>query len=78
MRGLGVCDAMDDDTADLIRALCTRAGMIMEDVSVSALTISGADRAEIRAKLTLLADGAAAINALIAAASVLNRLSAPQ
>jgi hypothetical protein len=66
---------MDDDTADLIQALCTRAGMIMEDVSVEALTISGTDQVAIGARLTLLADGAKAISSLIAAASVLSRSS---
>jgi hypothetical protein len=66
---------MDDDTADLIRALCTRAGMIMEDVSVEALSVSGADQAAINARLTLLGDGAKAISALITAARILNHSS---
>ena len=34
---------MDEDTADLIRALLTRAGMIMEDASASALIGSKSD-----------------------------------
>jgi hypothetical protein len=33
--------AMDDDTADLVDALCTRIGTIMEDTSLVALTIGG-------------------------------------
>jgi hypothetical protein len=69
---LGLCDVMDDDSADLIRQLCTRAGMIMEDLSVEALTISGIDQVAISARLAVLADGAKAISALVAAASVLS------
>jgi hypothetical protein len=48
---------MDDYTMDLIQALCTRAGMIMEDLSVEALTILGTDQNGIGARLTLLTDG---------------------
>jgi hypothetical protein len=72
VRSWGVCNGMDDDTADLVQTLCTRAGMIMEDLSVEALTISGADRVAVGAGLTLLADGAKTISALIAAASALS------
>jgi hypothetical protein len=57
-RGSGVCAVMDNDTATLIQELCTRAGMIMEDVSVEALTISGTDQADIEARLMSLVDGA--------------------
>jgi hypothetical protein len=45
---------MDDDTAELTTRLCTRIGMIMEDVSVIALTIGAAsevDRADALAQL---------------------------
>jgi hypothetical protein len=62
---------MDDDTIDLIRKLCTRAGMIMEDTSVEALTIS-ADVNTIQ-RLVLFADAAHAISAIVAAAMVLSR-----
>lgn len=34
---------LDEDVADLVRQLCTRAAMIMEDVSVIALTAGVAD-----------------------------------
>lgn len=64
---------MDDDTADLIRKLCTRAGMIMEDASVEALIMPVIDASSIDAKLALLADAAYAISAIVAAARVLNR-----
>jgi hypothetical protein len=75
VRSWGVCTGMDDDTADLIQALCTRAAMIMEDLSVEAPTISGTDQAAIGTRLALLAEGANAIGALVAAASVLSRSS---
>lgn len=39
---------MDEDVADLVRQLCTRAGMIMEDVSVIALTAEVSDVADAR------------------------------
>jgi hypothetical protein len=37
---------VDDDTADLVRLLCTRAGMIMEDASSAAILIGGKAPAE--------------------------------
>jgi hypothetical protein len=39
----GVVSTMDDDTLDLIVLLCTRVGIIMEDMSVIALTIRALD-----------------------------------
>jgi hypothetical protein len=63
---------MDDDTLDLIRKLCTRAGMIMEDASVEALTIS-AEARSIDSGLIRLAYATEAISALVAAARVLSR-----
>lgn len=59
---------MDDDTADLIARLCTRVGMIMEDASVIALTISGREPGNRRAAIDELEGAARRINALIAAA----------
>jgi hypothetical protein len=69
-----VCQRMDDDTLDLIRKLCTRAGMIMEDASVDAVTIS-AEARSIDPGLTRLAHATEAISALVAAARVLSRLA---
>jgi hypothetical protein len=60
---------MDDDTIELIRQLCTRIGMIMEDASVSALVSgSGDDPASKVASLRLAVEQAAA---LVAAAQAL-------
>ena len=63
---------MDDDIGDLIRALCTRAGMIMEDASVDALIMSPGNRDTINAKLERLADAALEISAIINAARALH------
>lgn len=52
--GHGVVPAMDDDTSDLIVQLCTRIGMIMEDVSPVALMIAGMNAAEREAALAEL------------------------
>ena len=65
---------MDDDADDLIRKLCTRAGMIMEDASVDALLMPGADPEAIGAKLERLGDAAHAISAIVAAARALQSL----
>lgn len=62
---------MDDDTMNLIRTLCTRVGMLMEDASVEALTIPTEEGA-LRDRLLHLADVVHAISALIAAAGVLS------
>ena len=64
---------MDDDIVDLIRALCTRAGMIMEDASVDALMMTAGNPDTINAKLARLADAALAISAIINAARALQR-----
>ena len=58
---------------ELIRALCARAGMIMEDASVDALMMSAGDPDTINAKLELLADAALEISAIINAAQALKR-----
>ena len=63
---------MAGDTDDLIRQLCTRVDMIMEDASVAPLTISEADHITLKAKLRLLAKAAHAMSALISAAGVLS------
>lgn len=50
---------MDDDNAELITALCTRVGAIMEDASVVALSISklnGAGRTDALVELTKAAE----------------------
>ena len=64
---------MDDDVIDLLRALCTRAGMIMEDASVEVLSMPGAGPSAMTAKLERLADAALAISAIVDAARALQR-----
>ena len=62
---------MDDDTTDLIARLCTRVGMIMEDASVIALTVSGIEPSNRQAAIDELEGAARQINALVAAARAL-------
>ena len=62
---------MDEDVADLVRQLCTRAGMIMEDVSVIALTDKLADVASARKVTEKLRAAAKGIGALAKAAEAL-------
>jgi hypothetical protein len=64
---------MDDETAELIAALCTRAGMIMEDVSDLALTIRSTDREERSSRLARLKEASLQITALVDAAIALDR-----
>ena len=64
---------MDDDVADLIRQLCTRAGMIMEDASPIALGIRVRQPQDLFRALEELKKSAAQIVALIDAAKALTR-----
>ena len=57
---------MENDTADLVRQLCTRAGCIMEDASVTALIWS--DGLSLEQRLQELCVAANNIQALITAA----------
>lgn len=68
----GLCIDMDEDTLDLISKLCTRAGMIMEDASVDALTIPP-DGMTMGVQLANLNEAARTIASLLAAASTLHR-----
>ena len=61
----------DEDVADLVRQLCCRAGMIMEDISVIALTAEVADVASARKVTAQLQAAAQRIGALAKAAEVL-------
>ena len=72
LRSSGVVRIMDDDTAELIARVCTRVGIIMEDASVSALTIGAKDRTAMPFVLAELELDAARISALVAAAKALN------
>lgn len=63
---------MDDDSNELATQLCTRIGMIMEDASVTALTIGGTTgpaRSDAIAQLDIAAHG---ITALLAAVHALS------
>jgi hypothetical protein len=62
---------MDDDTSELTTHLCTRIGMIMEDVSPRALGMRGKDPDRQRAALQEITRASGQIQALIAAAKAL-------
>jgi len=62
---------MDDDTAELIAQLCTRIGMIMEDVSDMALTLGKADAGHRAKSLRQLERASEQISRLVRAALVL-------
>ena len=62
---------LDEDVADLVRQLCCRAGIIMEDVSVIALIAGVADVASARKVTTRLQAAAERIGALAKAAEAL-------
>lgn len=59
---------MDDDSADLIAQLCMHAGIIMEDMSVLALTIGSISETDQDPSLLRLETAGSKIAALIAAA----------
>ncbi len=67
--GRGV--SMDDHTDDLIAQLCTRIGVIMEDVSVTALTVGGKSPDNRKAAIDELDGAAKRIDALVSAAKAL-------
>ena len=62
---------MDEQTDDLIAQLCARIGMIMEDASVTALTIVGKSPTDRLAVIEELEGAAKRIDALVAAVSAL-------
>lgn len=62
---------MDDDTNELISLLTTRAGMMMEDISVIALSCGGQDAAVIASVLDELERSVARMGALVGAAKAL-------
>lgn len=62
---------MDEDVVDLVRHLCSRAGMIMEDVSVIALTTEVGDVTSSRKITAQLRAAAERIGALAKAAEAL-------
>jgi hypothetical protein len=62
---------MDDDLRDLIGALCTRVGMLMEDASVVALGMALAKADQMPDQLSELDRSTRAMISLIAAAQTL-------
>ncbi len=72
VRGHGVVSRMNNDTSDLVVQLCTRIGMIMEDVSSLALTVAGMDIRERKRALTELDQEIERAIVLIAAAKALD------
>lgn len=63
---------MDDD-ADLIIRLCTRAGMIMEDTSLLAVTMLAQDEQARRSALIALSGATHTMATLVAAALALDQ-----
>jgi len=63
---------MDKDAADLIAQLCTRVGMIMEDMTLLALTTGNISDTERSLALARLEVAAAQITSLIAAARAIH------
>jgi hypothetical protein len=66
---------MDSDTTDLIRKLCTRAGMLMEDISLLAITAPLDRPGALQESIAAIAQGCDDMRSLIAAAEVLARNS---
>ncbi len=62
---------MDDDTHELISLLTTRAGMLMEDMSVIALSCGRQDAASLATVLDELEISMARMGALVGAAKAL-------
>lgn len=69
-RGGRLCAGMDDDTAELIRALLTRAGMIMEDASVDAIMLAGS-HADLSSQIASVQQANDVVGALVRAAVAL-------
>lgn len=69
-RGGRLCAGMDDDTAELIRALLTRAGMIMEDASLDAIMLTGS-HADLSSQIVSVRRANDVVGALVRAAAAL-------
>lgn len=66
---------MDDDIADLIRTLCTRSGMIMEDASATAILVGGLTGDQLSRAVKHVQREIAHANAIIAAAAALTGMA---
>ena len=67
---------MDDDSADLLKQLCMRAAMIMEDVCTAALTFDPRDPQARGDALSQLEDAARSIADLVRGARAIERAAA--
>lgn len=67
---------MDEDVAELITAMCTRAGMIMKDASLLAITIPKDNPQAAKRTIVRLVDDAETIRHLLAAAALLHAAEA--
>jgi hypothetical protein len=65
---------MDRDTTDLIRRLCTRAGMLMEDMSLLAITAPPDRPGMLQESVTTIARACDDVRALISPAEVFARM----
>ncbi len=65
---------MDEDTRELTVRLATRAGMIMEDASLLAITMPADDDAAMVGALDRLTQETATVSQLISAAAALARI----
>jgi hypothetical protein len=66
-------DNRDDAVADLVQQLCVRAGVLMEDFSVDAVSILPRASSDGEAMLVRLKSATSDMAALVAAAEVLER-----
>ena len=66
-------DNPGDEVANLVQQLCVRAGMLMEDFSVDAVSILPTVTADRAAMLARLMSATGDVAALVAAAEVLER-----
>jgi hypothetical protein len=64
-----------NEDSELIRALCTRAGMIMEDAASQAIILSPGSRQKLARNIEALRSAAADCQALLTAAVALARRS---
>lgn len=71
LAGSGRGVSMGDHTDDLIAQLCTRIGAIMEDASVTALTVGGKSPGDRQAAIDELDGAAKRIDALVTAVRAL-------
>lgn len=67
---------MDDDVTELIRQLCTRAGIIMEDASATAIVIGGLTADELSEVVKVVHQEIIRANSVLAAAAALLGLTA--